>query len=410
MIRSVSGWAGSGWAGFGRAGFPSMSPASVGASERNNSSTSPAASNCAFRCGPPSHNSVRTAKRSRSSASAAGRSSRPARVARMYCTSAALAGSAGVSVAASGSGAEATNQIAADVLAYQNGDGTGPVSAIKDTNFGNNFSVFPRLSTVTVGPDHTVYVSAFIGGEFEVFSAQHGGFSTSSNSVSDFTPPNWATQQGFPFGEGVLVLNDSALDDFQTLALREVVADPNHVGVLSAVAPVLGFNQSPSNNPLAADGIVFAVSRDFGQSWVSDFTVGSETNPLAGGFALAYDPRTTNDTRTELGARFDELTALVPGQPVLLRARLAWAHDFVGDPALSAAFEALPGSTFTVEWRHAVFRRQKGIMCRRKTSRHVPPGAKKAGRLWCADSLMPGTIRRSTTYATGLAISVMIDY
>jgi uncharacterized protein with beta-barrel porin domain len=53
------------------------------------------------------------------------------------------------------------------------------------------------------------------------------------------------------------------------------------------------------------------------------------------------------DTRTELGARFDD-PAVVGGIPVLLRGRLAWAHDFVSDPALSAAFQSLPGSNFTV--------------------------------------------------------------
>ena len=34
--------------------------------------------------------------------------------------------------------------------------------------------------------------------------------------------------------------------------------------------------------------------------------------------------------------------------PLILRARLAWAHDLVSNPALSAAFEALPGGSFTV--------------------------------------------------------------
>ena len=34
--------------------------------------------------------------------------------------------------------------------------------------------------------------------------------------------------------------------------------------------------------------------------------------------------------------------------PVQLRARLAWAHDWVGNPALSAAFQALPGTGFVV--------------------------------------------------------------
>jgi hypothetical protein len=36
-----------------------------------------------------------------------------------------------------------------------------------------------------------------------------------------------------------------------------------------------------------------------------------------------------------------DLTA-VNGMPLLLRGRLAWAHDWVGNPALSAVFQALP--------------------------------------------------------------------
>jgi uncharacterized protein with beta-barrel porin domain len=31
-----------------------------------------------------------------------------------------------------------------------------------------------------------------------------------------------------------------------------------------------------------------------------------------------------------------------------LRARLAWAHDWVSDPALAAVFQALPGASFVV--------------------------------------------------------------
>jgi len=53
------------------------------------------------------------------------------------------------------------------------------------------------------------------------------------------------------------------------------------------------------------------------------------------------------DVRTELGARFDAPTLLY-GKPLILFGRVAWAHDFVSNPALSAAFEALPGSSFTV--------------------------------------------------------------
>ena len=31
-----------------------------------------------------------------------------------------------------------------------------------------------------------------------------------------------------------------------------------------------------------------------------------------------------------------------------LRGRLAWAHDWVSDPSLTAAFQALPGTSFIV--------------------------------------------------------------
>ena len=54
------------------------------------------------------------------------------------------------------------------------------------------------------------------------------------------------------------------------------------------------------------------------------------------------------DTRSELGARFDRLLALNPNAVLTLRARLAWAHDWVSDPALAAAFQALPGASFIV--------------------------------------------------------------
>jgi uncharacterized protein with beta-barrel porin domain len=34
--------------------------------------------------------------------------------------------------------------------------------------------------------------------------------------------------------------------------------------------------------------------------------------------------------------------------PLLLRARVAWAHDWASNPSLNASFEALPGTLFTV--------------------------------------------------------------
>jgi uncharacterized protein with beta-barrel porin domain len=51
--------------------------------------------------------------------------------------------------------------------------------------------------------------------------------------------------------------------------------------------------------------------------------------------------------RTELGARFDNPT-LLNGTPLIIHGRLAWAHDNVDTPSLSAAFQTLPLSNFTV--------------------------------------------------------------
>jgi autotransporter-associated beta strand protein len=74
----------------------------------------------------------------------------------------------------------------------------------------------------------------------------------------------------------------------------------------------------------------------------------SETDLNGGGFALAYTSRTGTDTRSELGARFDRLLAVNPNAVLTLRARLAWAHDWVSDPTLAAVFQALPGASFVV--------------------------------------------------------------
>ena len=62
---------------------------------------------------------------------------------------------------------------------------------------------------------------------------------------------------------------------------------------------------------------------------------------------LTYAAQTATDTRSELGARFDDVTAL-GGMPLILRARLAWAHDWFTNPNLTAAFQALPGTSFVV--------------------------------------------------------------
>ncbi len=73
----------------------------------------------------------------------------------------------------------------------------------------------------------------------------------------------------------------------------------------------------------------------------------SESDPTGSGFGLSYASMNATDVRTELGSRFDAPT-LFYGKPLVLYGRLAWAHDFVSNPALNAVFQTLPGSGFTV--------------------------------------------------------------
>ena len=65
-------------------------------------------------------------------------------------------------------------------------------------------------------------------------------------------------------------------------------------------------------------------------------------------FALNYAAQTTTDTRTELGAWFDRIIALDDGAYLALRTRTAWAHDYWSGVAINAAFQTVPGSSFTV--------------------------------------------------------------
>jgi uncharacterized protein with beta-barrel porin domain len=74
----------------------------------------------------------------------------------------------------------------------------------------------------------------------------------------------------------------------------------------------------------------------------------SETDLTGGGLGLAYNSQNATDTRSELGSRFDNLQ-VVGGMPLILRGRLAWAHDwYTNATALNAAFQTLPGTSFTV--------------------------------------------------------------
>jgi autotransporter-associated beta strand protein len=74
----------------------------------------------------------------------------------------------------------------------------------------------------------------------------------------------------------------------------------------------------------------------------------TETDTIANGFALTFNGRDATATRSELGTRFDRVLALYSNAVLALRGRVAWAHDWVSDPTLAPAFQALPGASFIV--------------------------------------------------------------
>lgn len=67
----------------------------------------------------------------------------------------------------------------------------------------------------------------------------------------------------------------------------------------------------------------------------------------SGAFALTYDAKSTTSTRTELGVWLDKMFALDSDNVLAIRTRAAWAHDHSSDESTSAAFQTLPGSSFT---------------------------------------------------------------
>ncbi|MFD2181862.1 autotransporter outer membrane beta-barrel domain-containing protein [Rhodoplanes azumiensis] len=93
----------------------------------------------------------------------------------------------------------------------------------------------------------------------------------------------------------------------------------------------------------------------YGALQVSRFLLpGYQESAVAGSsqFALAYDSQTTTNLRSELGVRLDAAVPLAHGLLgdglITLRGRLAWAHDTNTERPVTAAFQMLPGATFTV--------------------------------------------------------------
>jgi uncharacterized protein with beta-barrel porin domain len=67
----------------------------------------------------------------------------------------------------------------------------------------------------------------------------------------------------------------------------------------------------------------------------------------AGTFALNYAGKDVTASRSELGMKAEKAIPMTDAT-LMLRGRLAWAHDFNTDRNVQATFQALPGSAFVV--------------------------------------------------------------
>jgi len=97
-------------------------------------------------------------------------------------------------------------------------------------------------------------------------------------------------------------------------------------------------------------GLPFAGVTPYVALQAQAFTVPAfvESDTAGGGLGIAFAGRSASQTRTELGSRFDRAIALDPTRLLTLYGKVAWAHDWVSDPLLAAAFQAFPGVSFIV--------------------------------------------------------------
>ncbi len=65
-------------------------------------------------------------------------------------------------------------------------------------------------------------------------------------------------------------------------------------------------------------------------------------------FALSYAGQTSTATRAELGSWLSHNMLLADGDTAVLFGRVAWAHDWFSNLAVTPSFQALPGASFVV--------------------------------------------------------------
>ena len=66
----------------------------------------------------------------------------------------------------------------------------------------------------------------------------------------------------------------------------------------------------------------------------------SEVESAGAGFGLTYNGQNATDVRSEIGTRFDMHGTVSDNLPITVTMRAAWAHDWIGNSAMVAAFNA----------------------------------------------------------------------
>jgi autotransporter-associated beta strand protein len=84
------------------------------------------------------------------------------------------------------------------------------------------------------------------------------------------------------------------------------------------------------------------------QSQVVNMPAFCETSQVNSGAALCFNGNATWSLRSELGLELDADVGTILGSKASLGARLAWAHEYQTTGAVSAWFQSLPGSNFSV--------------------------------------------------------------
>ena len=71
-----------------------------------------------------------------------------------------------------------------------------------------------------------------------------------------------------------------------------------------------------------------------------------------GVFGLTYQPQATTSLPSFLGAQVDAQTE-ISGRPLNAWVRAAWVHEFLTGRSVTAGFQVLPGTSFTVDGARA---------------------------------------------------------